>query len=238
MNTPPLILIHGAGCDRRLWPKELTSSPKITTYPLDLPGHGDRKGNGQVSIDSYVGWVLSFLEEKKIEKALFCGHSMGGAISQTIALNYPEKVSGLVLVSTGARLKVAPLFMAILKRRPLFWLALNISLHTSFVRNVPQYVRKLAKNMLTNSGQKVLYNDLGACLQFDVMNEVSKISVPTLIVYGNEDKLTPPKYSTYLNNQIKNSQLSLFEGVGHFPPIERGVDFTNAVLDWIAKTGW
>lgn len=237
-NNPPLILIHGAGCDKRTWPDELLKSTQIKAIPIELPGHGDKTGEGKRSIEEYVESVVAMLKEKQISRAVFCGHSMGGAISMMMALKYPERVAGLILVGTGARLKAAPLFMNILKKKLLFRLALKISLYTSLSRKGKQSVRSVVEAMLINSGPDVLYGDLTACCNFDKMNEIDRITVPTLILCGREDQLAPLKYSQFLNKKIKRSALEIIEGVGHFPPLERPDEFAKKVTDWIHATNF
>jgi pimeloyl-ACP methyl ester carboxylesterase len=235
MANLPLILIHGAGCDKRTWPESLLNSSQIRAVPIDLPGHGDASGKGKRSIEEYVKEIVRILDEKQVSKAIFCGHSMGGAISMTLALIHPQKTAGLILVGTGARLKVAPLFMKILKTKSLFWLALRISLFTSLAKNGTSKARGVVKAMLKGSGQESLYGDLTACTNFDEMNEIDQITVPTLILCGRQDQLAPLKYSQYLNKKIKGSSLEIFEGVGHFPSLESPEAFTKKVIDWIQK---
>ena len=110
-QRPSVILIHGAGGNHLYWPSEIRRLPGYRVFALDLPGHGKSGGRGQQSISTYAEVVLEWLESVGIHSAVFVGHSMGGAIAMTLALDHPEHVLGLGLVSAGARLRVAPAFL-------------------------------------------------------------------------------------------------------------------------------
>lgn len=233
MNKPQLILIHGAGCDKRVWPENLLHSSDVIVHALDLPGHGDDPSQSKIKIEDYVSFILSYIEQKKIEKPVLCGHSMGGAIAMSLALSHPEKISKLILVGTGARLQVAPMFMKILKMKGMFRLAMAVSLQTALYKKASAAVRKTVKDMLITSGQDVLYGDLSACREFDMMKELERINIPTLILCGRHDKLTPVKYSRYLHDHIKGSEIKMLEDVGHFLSLENPEEFSRLVLDWV-----
>jgi pimeloyl-ACP methyl ester carboxylesterase len=159
---------------------------------------------------------------------------MGGAIAISAALKYPDRVAGLVLVSTGARLKVPPLFLKILKRKIFPGLVMKLFLLTAFPKESPKKAREIAKTMLQEAGSDVLYGDLSACSLFDKMNALAGIAVPTLILCGREDRLTPVKYSQYLHQKIKGSFLKIFDDAGHFLPQERPEEFTKEIVDWMS----
>jgi len=105
-GSPPLVLIHGSGGSRLHWPPQLRRLPNYRVFGLDLPGHGDSPGEGETTIIGYVEQVVDWLDEQGIERAVLAGHSMGGAIAMTAALEKPDRVAGLILVGTGGRLRV------------------------------------------------------------------------------------------------------------------------------------
>ena len=90
------------------WPRELRRIADVTAYAIDLPGHGRSDPPGCSSIDLYADFVTSFIETLEIERIVLIGHSMGGAIVQNIGRRALSQVAGLVLIATGARLKVNP----------------------------------------------------------------------------------------------------------------------------------
>ena len=105
---PPLVLVHGAGGNLMHWPGALRRLPGHTVYALDLPGHGKSGGAGRAEIGAYADVVRGFAEALGLVPFVLAGHSMGGAIALEFALRYPARLAGLILVGTGAKLRVAP----------------------------------------------------------------------------------------------------------------------------------
>ena len=124
-DGPPLVLVHGAGGNLMHWPGELRRLPGHTVYALDLPGHGKSGGAGRAEIGAYAEVVRGFAEALGLVPFVLAGHSMGGAIALEFALRYPARLAGLILVGTGARLRVAPEILAGIqddfKARPSSW---------------------------------------------------------------------------------------------------------------------
>ena len=113
-----VVLIHGAGGNHLLWPAALRRLQGATVYALDLPGHGRSRGPGRELIGDYAADVAGFMEAAGIDRAVLMGHSMGGAIAQQVALEIPQRVGGLVLLGTGARLPVAPAILEGIQHDP------------------------------------------------------------------------------------------------------------------------
>ena len=105
-TKPAVVLIHGAGGDHLHWPHNIRRLKDYRIFAPDLPGHGKSGGIGLQSVNEYAKAVCDWLTEIGVGRAVFVGHSMGGAIAQTIALEYKDSVRGVVLVATGARLPV------------------------------------------------------------------------------------------------------------------------------------
>ena len=94
------------------WPGELRRLPDHEVYALDLPGHGRSGGPGRTDIGAYAEVVREFADALKLPAFVLGGHSMGGAIALEFALRYGSRLAGLILVGTGARLRVAPEILA------------------------------------------------------------------------------------------------------------------------------
>src|SRR3990172_5353354 len=102
----PVVLIHGAGGNHLHWPTEIRRLPGVRVYALDLPGHGKSPGAGQQSIQTYADSVFHWLQDAGLHRAVFVGHSMGGAIALWLALAHPENVLALSLLGASARMRV------------------------------------------------------------------------------------------------------------------------------------
>jgi len=106
-GAPTLCLIHGAGGNTLSWIRQLEGlADAARVVALDLPGHGESEGGGCRRIEDYARVVGGFISAAGLGRVVLGGHSMGGGIAQTVALEHPELLAGLVLVGTGARLRV------------------------------------------------------------------------------------------------------------------------------------
>jgi pimeloyl-ACP methyl ester carboxylesterase len=225
-----LVFIHGAGGSHLNWPPQLRRLAGANTYALDLPGHGQSAGRGRSSVSAYADFVAAFLETLGVEKATLVGHSMGGATALDFALRYPEGLAGLVLVGSGARLRVA---LAILDGiRQDFQAAVRLVCDWAFALDAPEQLKRKGRRQMGQTHPDVLYGDFAACDAFDVMDRLGEIRCPTLAICGTADRLTPPKYSTYLRDNITGARLSLIEGAGHMVMLEQPEAVSQAIADF------
>lgn len=233
-SGPALVLIHGAGGSRLHWPAGLRRMEGTTVYTLDLPGHGRSDGPGRETIDGYVSVLLAFLDAIGVVSAVIVGHSMGGAIAQKLALTEQERVSALVLMGTGARLRVDPAILTGVEDD--FEHVVDLITDYAWAPDADPSLKELAREALRETGADVLRSDFLACDRFDVMDRLQEIEVPTLVIGGSADKLTPIKYNRFLSEQIPGAQLVTVEGAGHMVMLERPEDTVDAVREFIFST--
>jgi pimeloyl-ACP methyl ester carboxylesterase len=103
-----IMAIHGSGSDHTGWPDTLRDLPQASVYALDLPGHGQSSGDGRDNVDAYADFIETFVTTLDLENVTLIGHSLGGTIVQLLALRAPAWLTDIVLVGTGARLRVHP----------------------------------------------------------------------------------------------------------------------------------
>jgi pimeloyl-ACP methyl ester carboxylesterase len=230
-SAPALILIHGAGGSHLHWPPELRRLPGATIYALDLPGHGRSDGPGCDTIAAYVSALVGFMDASGIERAVLAGHSMGGAISQLTALTHPQRVAGLVLVGTGARLRVAPVFLE--GTLSDFESTINLVTQWSWAADAPQDLTRLGRQTMAETPPQVLHGDFVACDAFDVRERLGEIDTPALVVAGSDDRLTPHKYGVYLAQHISGARLVTVEGGGHMMALEQPGLVAGAVAEFV-----
>lgn len=216
---PPLVLVHGAGGTLTHWPPELRRLPNTAVYALDLPGHGKSGGAGCTTIDAYADVVMQFIDALDLAPVVLAGHSMGGAIAQNVALRFPEKLAGLGLVATSARLRVAPMILE--------------GIYTSFAATTAQIARFVYGPDVTPAMQAeyashlqqtdpaLLHGDFTACDAFDVRGQLAPVQLLTLIICGTADKMTPAKFSQSLHAELPHSELYLIDGAGHMFMLEQ-----------------
>jgi len=194
---------------------------------LDLPSHAKSEKMPELSMDLYVDVVKTLILSLNLKDIILCGHSLGGAIAQSYFFKYPENLQALVLVSTGARLRVSSLIFEALKK--------NLN---EYIDSIPvgAFYRKTNRNIIEKLIQEVkktdstvIYDDFRICDTFDTLERTNSIKVPVLILVGKQDKLTPVKYSQFFHEQIVHSQLRIIEKAGHQVMIERPGEFNEAL---------
>ena len=245
MSRASLVFIHGAGSNADFWHEQRQAF--LDAHYLDLPGHISRSGkylpheskiqNPKSKIDSYADFVADYIEREELDGVVLNGHSMGGAITLTLALRQPSWLKAIVLTGTGARLRVLPSLLQLLRED--YPAAVDLILQESFApqRDELTYAQKARLNgtrrQILRTPQEITLSDYEACDHFDVMEQVGQITVPTLCIVGAQDRMTPPRYSEYLHSRIRGSHLKIVEGTGHMLPLEKPAEYNERVADWL-----
>jgi pimeloyl-ACP methyl ester carboxylesterase len=231
-SGPPLVLVHGAGGSADLWQPQLDGLGDVArVIAPDLPGHGPQGGRGGQSIAAYGEWLEAFLEALGAGRVVLAGHSMGGAIAQTLALARPERLAGLVLVATGARLRVLVRILELLREQPVE--GQNLIQGLSYAAGTPRERVAVADRVLREAAPLVTLGDYLACDRFDVRERLGEIRTPTLVVTGTEDRLTPLKHGRFLAEAIPSARLVEVAGAGHFPQLEQPESVNGAVREFL-----
>lgn len=233
MNNP-LVFVHGAGDSARSW-REQVQYFGAQAYAIDLPGHGARADNlpELASVADYARAVHRIItEELHLERPVIVGHSLGGLIALQMGLDFGVELGGLVLIGTGARMRVLPSLLEAARTDP------EQALQTLKNFSVaPQSDPALPARLLNEQIRPApggLYRDLMACNGFDVMDRLQELrSLPTLILCGSEDRNAPVKYSDYLHTHIANSTLTIIPGAGHYAQRERAEGVNQAIAQWL-----
>jgi pimeloyl-ACP methyl ester carboxylesterase len=230
----PVVLLHGAGGMHLHWTPEMRRLPDCRLYALDLPGHGksDEVG-GLQTIAAYVERIQAWLSAVGLSRAVFIGHSMGGAIALEMALRYPEQVLGLGLVATGARLRVNPELLSNAANPTTFYKAIEMLVSWSFSAHAPSRLVELATKRFGEVRPSVLYGDLLACNAFDVSDSLGQVICPTLCVCGAEDRMTPLRNSQFLVGQIPHAQLLIIPEGGHMLMLEQPLAVAAAFSNFL-----
>jgi pimeloyl-ACP methyl ester carboxylesterase len=228
---PTLLAVHGSGGDYRHWPDSYRNWEAVPAVAVDMPGHGRSAGKGFQQVDDFADFIEAFVLRASLEKVIIIGHSLGGAVAQRLALRSPVWLSGCVLVGTGARLKVSPDIINALVQD--YKAAVDLMADWSFSKEADPALIGLFKNGLHNTEPETVIDDLGACHQFDIMNEVSQIRIPALVICGSADRLTPVKYGEYLAEKIPGAALKIIEKAGHMMALEKPQEFMSVLEDFL-----
>lgn len=228
-----LVFVHGAGGDGNIW-QELVAlmPPQYTSVALDLPGHNQSPGPACSSVNEYAAILAEFIEHLELPHPLILiGHSMGGAIALTLALDYPDKLDGLVLVDSGARLQVLPQFLEQLEKGILDgnFLGVGFSPLTPAVVK-EQFIAEAARVPVTT-----FYKDFIACSRFDVRDKLDQLAIPLLLLVGADDNLTPPRLSSFIADRVSGSQLVVIPAAGHFTMLEQSRLLSHEIAKFITS---
>ncbi len=234
-DHPPVLLLHGAGGSHLSWPPQIRRLTGQRIYALDLPGHGKSDGVSMQDIGEYTRCVYEFMKAVRLSNVVVVGISMGSAIAMSLTLSYRKRVIGLGLIGSGAKLRVAASTLEGASNPSTFLPAVETVIENSYSSNIDPRVKELAVQQMAETRQAVLYGDFLACDEFDVMERVGNIDVPTLIICGSQDRMTPPSRSAYLHEHIEGSQLHILEGTGHMAMIEQPEAVARLLTEFVDR---
>lgn len=232
-----ILCVHGSGGTHDVWRAQLSRlSDSRPVTALDLSGHGDSPDidaePGQPTLTAYADDVLAVA--KSTDASILWGNSLGGAVCLDIALNREFTPEALILLGTGARLAVLPDLLAWLQedfeRAISFLHAPNRLFHT-----VDEAYVESSREQLEAVGPDVTYRDFKTCDRFDVRDQLTELTIPTLAVTGEHDELTPPWYHEYLADEIPTATWETIPDAAHLSMLEQPARVNARIADWLAS---
>ncbi len=211
-----LVFLHGEGSSSLAYYYQLRHFRN--SKAIDLPGHSS--GKACPDIEGYLEWVRGFITARRYKDVVLCGHSMGGAITLLYALRYPQELKGIILVGTGARLRVHPDYLDRC-REPGPDNAKWLAGHMKAFKGVEPSMQPVLSQRASEVGPEVELNDLLACDRFDIMDQLEKIDMPAQVLCGSDDIMTPVKYTNYLSEHLQNARETVIPGGGHFVQMQK-----------------
>ena len=218
MKQSTLIILHGWTKDQNQWQpliKNLGDQGCQVVNPV-LPGFGKEKLTKAWDLEEYCHWLGKYLVDKKINRYILLGHSNGGRIGAYYASQRPSGLKKLILISSAGIKKGWNL------KKTVFWLLAKMG---RIVFSLPglRYLLPPARRWLYRfAGEKDYYQadknlakTMVNLIRIDLSLSLSKIKVPTLILWGIKDKTTPLKEGLIFKKKIENSRLVLFPDAGH-----------------------
>ncbi len=240
----PLVFIHQVATDRRLWHHQQGSfSRRYRLITVDVMGHGEVSWPPEeLSLERAAGHVRGLLESLKAGPAFMIGVSMGSAIAMRIALDHPQLVRGLILVSPWSH--TSGHTRSLVDR--LFRLAEagDMSVHTDlFLRYViptayfehhsPKVERLRA--LVMEQDAKAVAHTWAACMASDLSGYLSDILTPSLVIAGLHDLFTPPYLARAVAESLAKVELEVWEETGHFPFFEDPMRFNRRLETFIRR---
>ncbi len=233
-EAPSVIFLHGSGLAGAFWERQVNAlAGGMTTVAIDLPGHGQSDLPALDSVSACAAAVMAFIRACGLSRPLPCGLSLGGAIALQMLLDYPQELTGGILMGTGARLRVRPeIFDLIDGDYPGFVAATGpMAAYPETASSVLSPVEALT----AGCPPAVTAADYRACDRFDVMDRLSEVNLPVLVICGAEDGLTPLKYTDYLVRHIKGAQRCIIPKAGHLVPVEQPAAVNDAIRQFVTR---
>lgn len=228
-----VVFVHGACENSSFWNHQKALSDRYRILALDLPGHGKSEElESEILVKSYSDMVAEFISKTCPDKAVLVGHSMGGAIALLNVIEHPENLKGAVIVSSGAKLGVLPSIREGLRAR-FEETVKSVVGPRQFSSKTNLDTIRFVTNEILKCKSAVAAADYDACNSFDVRQKLRTINLPILIVAGEEDKMTPVPWSTYLKENIPKSKLVVIRDASHLPMLERPSDFNRHLNEFL-----
>jgi pimeloyl-ACP methyl ester carboxylesterase len=252
----PVVFVHGLGGQWQNW---LENLPRVAqerrVLALDLPGFGlTPEPHDEITIPGYGRFVDAFCERLDLGRVAIVGNSMGGYIAAEVAIQFPARVSRLVLVSAAGISSAATIHAPILTAGRVFtaivthtaarhraFAARPLSRHfsLSLVARHPRLIRAdLAYEGFFKGAGKPGFDDaLRASLDYDFRERLPEVSVPTLIVWGGKDAIIPVRDASEFERLIPDSRKVVMRDTGHIPMAERPQAFNDLLMEFLAERG-
>lgn len=244
----PLMLIMGFGADGNLWEKHVQEYQKhFTCYLIDNRGVGESgQPKGPYTTKQMAEDVIAVMDHAGVQNAAVAGISMGGAIAQQLALNHPDRVRSLALISTWSRFNAyaTTIYENLKKIRATSKPGVFMELLQLWIFGHPFYESSMsdlvagqanAANNRSPQTKEGFDGQLDACIHHNVFSRLSEINVPTLITVGDLDIFTPPAFSKELHAGISGSTYVNFPTGGHVHHWEDLERFNRVTTEFFLK---
>src|SRR6267154_2320475 len=229
-SLPTIALLHGAGFDHTTWAlhSRWFAHHGYGVLAPDLPGHGRSSGAPLQAITDMADWTAALLDAAGVAKAWLVRHSMGSLVALEAAARHPAKVSALGLIGTAATMTVGPDLLraaeandhAAIDMVSIWGLGFQAELGGSLAPGL--WMHTGAQRVLEQCRPGVLFNDLSACNAYQgALAAAAQITVPTTLILGERDMMTPARAGKALAAALPNSRTVVLRGAGHLMMAER-----------------
>tara|TARA_R110000744_G_scaffold203614_5_gene322525 strand:+ start:246 stop:1181 length:936 start_codon:yes stop_codon:yes gene_type:complete len=249
-DKAPIVLIHGTSASLHTWDgwvEVLKEQRRVIRFDLPAFGLTGPDPQNNYAIEHYAEVVIAVLDKLKVDKSVLAGNSLGGYIAWATAVFHPERVSKLILVDASGypyepesvplafKLSQNPIVSRLLKN------VLPKSLVEKSIKNVygnpdlvtEELVNRYYELSLREGNRSALKARFEQTLPGALIERIHTINVPTLLIWGRKDRLIPLKFGKQFEQEIVNSELIVFDDLGHVPHEENPQETVLAVLKFL-----
>jgi pimeloyl-ACP methyl ester carboxylesterase len=240
----PILFLHGYPFDKSMWKGQLDSlKSSHRLIAIDIRGFGqsiDEKS--ALSIDMFGKDLIEFMDKLGIKKAIICGLSMGGFIALNVMKEFPSRFEALVLCDTQCIADT----IEVKENRYSTIEQINIDgadefkekfiksvFHPDSLTSKMELVESLRYVVFANSNSIINAGLTALAERSETCSNLNSICIPTLIICGREDKVTPLVQSEYMHNQIGGSILKIIDNAGHVSNLEQPNVFNKYLVDFL-----
>ena len=238
-GQPNVVFLHGAAMDHSVWvlPARYFARHGYNVFALDFPNHGRSQGTSLTSIDGFADWVSDAMDALGVTRSAIVGHSMGSLIALDFAARHQDKTRVLALLGTSTPMAVSDQLLDAARDNHHDAIDMaNTWSHSSFGQmggneNPGVCMTMSGQRLLENANDNVFFTDLNACNEFTDGDRLStQITAQTLVIIGEQDKMTAAVNAQEVAHRIADSRVVLLHRCGHSMLAEQ----PNAVLDALA----
>jgi pimeloyl-ACP methyl ester carboxylesterase len=242
----PVIFLHGYPFDKTMWQVQvefLKSSYRL--IPCDIRGFGKSKDEeSHLSIDLFGEDLISFMDQLNIEKAIVCGLSMGGFIALNVLKRFPGRFEGLILCDTQCIADTTEVKEKRYETIDEIKIDGTTAFIEQFIKNVfhkdslnnkKELVEELRRVVFSNSQHVITMGLTALAERLEACSTLNEITIPTLIICGREDAVTPLVQSEFMNANIKGSILHVIDNAGHVSNLEHPDEFNQQLLSFLTE---
>ena len=227
---PAIVFLHGAGFDHSVWAllARAFASHGFAVLAPDLPGHGRSAGPPLSSIAALADWTAALIDAAGLRQARLIGHSMGSLVALETAARHPQKVTALGLLATAAPMRVSDDLLNAARANDhtaidmidIWGHGYRASLGGSEAPGL--WMLGGGERVLERAHAGVLFADLSACNDYrNALAAAAKVSVPSVVILGSRDLMTPIKSGKAVAAAIPNCRLTVLDSAGHMLMSER-----------------
>lgn len=245
-NSPTLVFIHAFPLHLEMWENQveyLSHQYRIITY--DIRGHGKSIFEEVAyTLEFFVEDLIQLLDHLNLSQTALCGLSMGAYIALRAFEKYPDRFNALILCDTRSeadsndtKLKRSATLKNLQEKGIKFFadeFIKSIFISETFQTN-PSLIQKTKKMILENSSLGIARSLLALISRTDTTESLAKIKVPTLLLVGKQDQLTPPSAAYLIKEQIPHAEMHVIPHAGHLSNLENPSEFNQKLLAFLKK---